>query len=96
MNLVAEYHMKERGTAFYAERLGLTPKYLSRLIRQISGQSAPEWINAFVVMEAKSLLKYSSLSIKEIVYRLGFPNASVFYKFFRNHTGQTPTEFRDS
>ena len=95
MNLVAEYHLRERGTAFYAGRLGLTPKYLSKLVRQTSGRSAPEWINAFVVMEAKSLLKYSTLSIKEIVYRLGFPNSSVFYKFFRNHTGMTPTAYRN-
>lgn len=95
MQLAAEYHLTERGTAFYAERLGLTPKYFSKLVKQVSGRSAPEWINAFVVMEAKSLLKYSSLSIKEIVFRLGFPNSSVFYKFFRTHTGQTPTEYRE-
>lgn len=95
MQLAAEYHLSERGTSFYAERLGLTPKYFSKLVKQVSGRSAPEWINAFVVMEAKSLLKYSSLSIKEIVFRLGFPNSSVFYKFFRTHTGQTPTEYRE-
>ena len=96
MSLVSEYHLKERKTSFYAEKMRLTPKYLSKLIKRASGRSAPEWIDSFVILEAKNLLKYTGLSVKEIVYRLNFPNSSVFYKFFRNHTGMTPTEYRDS
>lgn len=92
--LVNEYHCSERGMAFYADKLCLTPKYLSKLIRQASGRSAPEWIDEFVILEAKNLLKYTNLAIKEIVYRLHFPNPSVFYKFFKAHTGLTPSEYR--
>ncbi len=92
--LVNEYHCSERGMAFYADKLCLTPKYLSKLIRQASGRSAPEWIDEFVILEAKNLLKYTNLAIKEIVYRLHFPNQSVFYKFFKAHTGLTPSEYR--
>ena len=94
LNLVSRHHASERGMAFYAERLGLTPKYLSKLIKQVSGRSAPDWIDDFVIVEAKNLLKYSNDSIKEIVYKLHFSNASVFYKYFKAHTGMTPTEFR--
>lgn len=94
MSLVTEYHSTERNMAFYAGRLGLTPKYLSKLIKQVSGRSAPEWIDSFVILEAKNLLKYTDDSIKEIVYKLNFPNPSVFYKFFKAHTGMTPSEYR--
>ena len=95
MSLVSEYHTTERGVAFYSDRLGMTPKYLSKLIKQVSGRSAPDWIDSFVIQEAKSMLKYSDDSIKEIVYKLNFVNASVFYKFFKAQTGMTPSEYRN-
>lgn len=94
--LVTEYHTSERGMAFYADKLCLTPKYLSKLIKQASGRSAPDWIDSFVILEAKNLLKYSGCTIKEIVYKLNFPNQSVFYKYFKAHTGITPSEYRNS
>ena len=94
MSLVSEYHVSERGVAFYADRLGMTPKYLSRLIKQVSGHSAPYWIDSFVIQDAKSMLKYTDDSIKEIVFKLNFVSASVFYKFFKSQTGMTPSEYR--
>ena len=96
LKLVTEYHMSERGMAFYAERMRLTPKYLSKIVKKASGRSAPDWIDSFVILEAKNMLKYSDASIKEIVYKLNFVNQSVFYKFFKNHTGMTPSEYRNS
>ena len=96
IDLVTEYHNQQRGVAFYADKLCLTPKYLSKLIKQSSGRSAPDWIDSFVILEAKNLLKYSDKPIKEIVYLLHFPNQSVFYKYFKAHTGQTPSEYRRS
>ena len=92
--LVNEYHCSERGMSFYADKLCLTPKYLSKLVKQASGKSAPDWIDEFVVLEAKNLLKHTDLAIKEIVYRLHFPNQSVFFRFFKTHTGMTPSEYR--
>ena len=92
--LVGEYSSSQRGVGFYAEKLCLTSKYLSKLIKQASGRSAPDWINSFVILEAKNLLRYSDLSIKEIVFQLHFPNQSVFYKFFKTHTGMIPSEYR--
>lgn len=92
--LVTEYHNEQRGVAFYADKLCLTPKYLSKLVKMSSGRSAPDWIDSYVILEAKNLLKYSDKPIKEIVYLLHFPNQSVFYKFFKAHTGQTPSEYR--
>lgn len=94
IRLVTEYHNSERGVAFYSDKLSLTPKYLSKLVKTVSGRSAPDWIDSFVILEAKNLLKYSDKPIKEIVFQLNFPNQSVFYKFFKAHTGMTPSEYR--
>ena len=91
-----EYHTNYRNVGFYADKLSLTPKYLSRIIKEASGRSAPEWIDEYVILESKNLLKYSELPIKEIVSRLNFPSQSVFYKYFKAHTGQTPTEYKNS
>ena len=96
MKLVNEYHTQYRNVGFYADKLCLTPKYLSKLVKNASGRSAPDWIDAYVILEAKNLLKHSNISIKEIVFRLNFPNQSVFYKFFKARTGMTPSEYRNS
>ena len=92
---MTDYHTSERNMAFYADKLCLTPKYLSKLVKSVSGRSAPDWIDAFVILEAKNMLKYSDLSIKEIVCKLNFPNQSVFYKFFKSHAGKTPSQYRN-
>lgn len=96
ISLVAEYHDRHRNVGFYADKLCLTPKYLSKLIKNATGRSAPEWIDSYVILEAKNMLKYSNDTIKEIVYKLNFPNQSVFYKFFKARTGMTPSEYRKS
>jgi AraC-like DNA-binding protein len=96
ISLVAKYHGQYRNVGFYADKLCLTPKYLSKLIKNATGRSAPEWIDAYVILEAKNMLKYSNETIKEIDYKLNFPNQSVFYKFFKARTGMTPSEYRNS
>lgn len=92
--LVAEYHTVQRKMTFYADRMCLTPKYLSKLIKSVSGKSAPDWIDSFVILEAKNMLRYSDIPIKEIVSRLNFPNPSAFHKFFKLKTGLTPLQYR--
>lgn len=94
MRLVTEYHDRERNMQFYADKMNLTPKYLSKVVKQASGRSGPEWIDDYVILEAKNLLRFSDETIKGIVYRLNFPSVSVFHKFFKKHTGMTPSEYR--
>lgn len=94
MQILGQYYMQERSVGFYAEQLNLTPKYLTTVIRQTSGRSALNWIDEYVILEAKNLLKYSTKSIQEIAYYLNFPNQSFFGKYFKNHTGITPTAYR--
>lgn len=95
LRLVAEYHRQQRSVIFYADKLCLTPKYLSKIIKEVSGRSAPQWIDSYVILSAKSMLKYTSMAIKEIVSDLNFPDQPSFFRFFKIHTGMTPKEYRD-
>mgnify|MGYP000915815819 FL=1 len=92
--LLGEHYKHERSVGFYARQLCITPKYLTTLIKRISGKSVSEWIDNYVILEAKTLLKYSNMSVQEIAYYLNFPNQSFFGKYFKNHTGMTPTAYR--
>ena len=94
MKLVKDNHNSERMVSFYADKLCVTPKYLSKIVRDVSGRSAPEWIDGFVIMSAKSMLRFSDMTIKEISIELNFPNQSFFSKFFKSQTGLTPNEYR--
>ena len=94
LRLLADYHTRERSVSFYASKLCLSPKYFSKLIKTASGRSAPEWIDHYVILEAKNYLKYSDMSIKQIVWQLHFSDQPTFTKFFKAHTGMTPAQFR--
>lgn len=96
IKLVSENYTRQRQVLFYADHLCMSPKYLSKLVKDVSGKSAPEWIDSYVLLEAKHLLKYSDMPIKEIVFRLNFSNQTDFYKYFKAHTGMTPTDYRNS
>ena len=94
IRLVSEHHRKERRVDFYAERLFLSPKHFSTVIKKVSGKTAGQWIDEYVILEAKTLLKYSAMSIQEISYYMNFPNPSFFGKYFRHHTGMSPSEYK--
>ena len=87
--------MQERSVTFYAEQLCITPKYFSMLVKKLSGKSAAQWIDNYVILEAKNLLKYSDMSIQEIAYQLNFSTQSFFGKYFKHQTGMSPTEYRN-
>lgn len=85
----------ERSVSFYAERLCVTPKHLSSVIKDISGQTASECIDFYVISEIKRLLASTDMSIQEISCRLNFANQSFFGKYFKSHTGYSPREYRN-
>ncbi len=92
--LLSEHYKQEHSVAFYARSLCITPKYLTTIIKQVSGKSVSEWINAMVILEAKTLLKNTSMSIQEIAYTLNFPNQSFFGSYFKRNTGLSPVQYR--
>ena len=86
--------IKHRPVEYFARQLCITPKYLTTLIKRISGQSVSEWIDNYVILEAKTLLKYSTMSIQEIAYYLNFPNQSFFGSYFKRNTGMSPSQYK--
>ncbi|MCC8115242.1 MAG: helix-turn-helix domain-containing protein [Bacteroidales bacterium] len=94
LELLAKYRKRERTVAFYAQKLCLTPNYLTCAIRECSGRCVTDWINDSVALEAKNLLVNSSISIKEIAYQLNFPTQSSFGKYFKKITGLSPRAYR--
>lgn len=96
LKMVEENCRKERRVAWYAQQLQITPKYLSQAVKRVSGQAAVEWIENYVTMELRVMLKNSSLSIKEIANEMNFPNQSFLGKYFKEHTGMTPSAYRKS
>ncbi|MDR2041934.1 MAG: helix-turn-helix domain-containing protein [Tannerella sp.] len=94
MNLVREHFREQRNVGFYADRLCLTPKYLSKVIRNSSGASAGEWIDNYVMLEAKALLKSTNMTIQQISDELNFPSQSFFGKYFKRIAGVSPKTYR--
>ena len=95
LELLMENFRSEHQISFYADKLCLTPKYLSTLIKQTSGKSVSTWIDDVLIMEAKTLLHFSDMSIQQIAYSLHFPTPSFFGTYFKRHTGMTPGNYRE-
>lgn len=92
--LVQDNFRKERRVSWYARQLSITPKYLSETIRVVSRETPSQWIDDFVTLELRVMLRNSNLSIKEITDRMHFPNQSFLGKFFKEHVGMSPKEYR--
>lgn len=95
IDLLGEHYKQQRSVGFYARQLCITPKYLTTLIKRISGRSVSEWIDDYVIIEAKTLLKYSNMSVQEIAYHLSFPNQSFFGSYFKRNTGMSPSQYKE-
>lgn len=91
---VEKDYKKERQIQYYADQLNLTSKYLSAVIKDVSHRFASEWIDEYVILEAKALLRQPNLSIGQISEMLNFANQSFFGRYFKHHTGLSPKEFR--
>ena len=96
MDLVPKHFIREHGIEFYADALNVTPTYLSRAVRQVSGRTVVEYINRLLLMEAIWLLESTSLSIDEIAERINYADSTTFGRFFFRMKGVTPREYRKS
>lgn len=92
--LLMEHYKKYRDVAYYADKMCITPKYLSAVIKDVSGKTVKEWIVEYIILEIKALLRDSSLNIQEIAVQTNFSNQSSLGRFFRKHTGMTLTDYR--
>ena len=92
---IVENFRTSREVSFYAEMLGLSPKYFGTVIRKETGFGAVEWISRYVITQAKTLLRTrTDLTIQQVSIELGFDNQTIFSHYFRNHTGMSPKDYR--
>ena len=96
MRLLPQHFVREHGIEFYADALHVTPTYLSRAVRQVSGRTVVEYINRLLLMEAIWLLESTTLSIDEIADRIHYADSTTFGRFFFRMKGLTPREYRKS
>lgn len=95
LTLLVEHYTHERSVAFYANKLCITSKYLGSICREVSSKLATDIIASAVILDAKTKLKTSELSVQEISNSLNFPNASFFGRYFKRHTGFSPMQYRE-
>lgn len=89
------YYKQERKVLFYAKRLHLSSGYLSTIVKKVSGKTATEWIDNYVILEAKAMLKSRKMNIQQVSNELNFPSQSFFGKYFKRHTGMSPKEYKE-
>ncbi len=94
IDLVTQNYVQQRRAQFYADSLGISLQHLSTTVKNVTGKNVLDIIAYMVIMDAKSKLKTTNMTIQEIAYSLNFPSASFFGKYFRRHVQLTPLEYR--
>jgi len=85
---------QHRTVQYYAEKQSLTPRHFADIIKQESGYTPMEWINMITINQAKNLLRQPDTQVKDVAAQLGFPEQFTFRKYFKTHTGMSPTEYQ--
>jgi AraC-like DNA-binding protein len=96
IKLVEDNCKRERRVSWYAQQIGITPKYLSEMVKQVSCKTPNEWIDNYVTLELRVILKNTTRNIKEIAKEMNFPNQSFLGKYFKEHVGMSPSRYRKS
>ena len=96
IQLVEKNFREERRVGWYAQQLCITAKYLSETVKSVSRRTPNEWIDQYIILELRIQMRNSTKTIKEIAEELNFPNQSFLGKFFKEHVGMSPTQYRKS
>lgn len=96
LQLLFEHCREQHVVTFYAEKLFITPQYLSLILKELTGRSANKWIDDALIVEAKTLLKAPQATVQQVADMLHFSDQSTFGKFFKKHMGVSPMEYRKS
>ncbi|THU34969.1 helix-turn-helix domain-containing protein [Niastella caeni] len=96
LGLLSKHVKSERNLLFYANRLYVTPKYLTQTVKKLTGKTAGKYIDELVIVEAKNLLRDPALTIAQVADLLYFSDQFFFSKFFKRYTGITPSVYRKS
>ena len=93
-NLVFRYYKEHRNVQFYADTLCVSSKHLTETIKEVTGRTSGEWIEEAVILEAKVLLRDQRISVAQVAEDINFPDQSSFGKYFKKHTGLSPSDYR--
>jgi AraC family transcriptional activator of pobA len=93
-DLVFHHYKGHRNVQYYADALYVSPKHLTETIKEVTGRTAGEWIDDAVILEAKVLLRNHEISIARVADDIHFPDQSSFGKYFKKHTGMSPSDYR--
>jgi AraC-like DNA-binding protein len=93
-NLVFLHYKEHRNVQFYADALFVSSKHLTETIKEVTGRTSGEWIEDAVILEAKVLLRNHEISIAQVAENIHFPDQSSFGKYFKKHTGLSPSDYR--
>jgi AraC-like DNA-binding protein len=94
LKLSQTHYKDQRKLEFYADKLCVTSKHLSKTVNEITNKSANDWIDEHVILEAKALLKSTNMTIEQISDDLNFASQSFFGKYFKRVTGMSPKEYK--
>lgn len=95
MHVLATEYKQSRDVVWYARQLCVTPKHLNEVVRYVTGLSAKQLIDEYVLMQLQLVLRSSSTSLKELAYDFHFSSPSFFNRYFKQRTRQTPQEYRN-
>jgi AraC-like DNA-binding protein len=94
LTLVQKHFKEQRGLEFYADKLCVTAKHLSKVVKATSGKPSNDWIDEHVALEAKALIKSTNMTVEQISEELNFPSQSFFGKYFKRVTGLSPRDYK--
>lgn len=96
VQLVSRYAPHEHNIGFYAQRLFISPRYMSTLVKLVSGKAAKQWIDDAIIARVKVELRHTNKSAAQIADQMNFPNPSFFCKYFKRMTGMTTQAYREA
>lgn len=96
VTLVKQHYRDHRDVEYYAGKMNMTAKYMSTLVKKASGKSALQWIEDYVILDAKAQLSSTMNTIQNICYNLNFPSQSFFGRYFKRVVGMSPSDYRRS
>ncbi len=96
LQLVKLNYREHHDVGFYADKMNISAKYMTTLIKKASGKSALQWIEDYVILDAKAQLSSTVNTIQQITFDLNFPSQSLFARYFKRAVGMSPSDYRDS
>ena len=94
LKLLFKHNREQHTVSFYANKLCISPQYLSAILKDLTGKTTNNWIDNSLILDAKVMLKAPNATVQQVSDLLSFANQSTFGKFFKKHAGLSPAEYR--